>query len=334
MFGGMMMGGSGPMPGMYGGGGMSTGASVDYGQVSEGRQRIETAFSETTTAEFHAMPISHAMEYISEIHNLPIRIDELALNDEGVTLDEEITFTISGLSLQNALDLMLENVNGARLDYVIKNDVLLITTELEADEFMETRIYEMRNYQGLNPTIAMQLLREGTSGGWTDVGSGVGAIVPMQGGLMVRQNQRVHREIQALLDQIQQFTAAGLETPSDWLDVEGSDYGYGSMMGGGSMGSGMSGAMSPGMSGGFDYGTGTGTGDLADPMGGEATGPSSGGFSSGPEGFNPGDGSGAAGGFPSDAIGSGDNSTGGFSLPEDGGETEATPAEGESPFGP
>ncbi len=221
------------------GSGMMSGAgptSVDYGPHSENRERIESAFDQVTSVEFQDMPLSQAMDYIAQVHDIPIRIDVAALQDEGVTPDDALTFTIAGISLENALEIMLSDVNGAKLDYLIKNDVLFITTAIEAEEFMETRLYEMRNYQGLTPSTAMDLIQSGTSGIWYDIDGDGGKMVAIDGGLMIRQTQRVHREIHGLLEQMQRFSSTGLETPPQWQDVDANQYGFPGMMGSGAMG--------------------------------------------------------------------------------------------------
>jgi hypothetical protein len=201
-----------------------------YGQTSENRQRIESEFSRIIEWEFQAMPISDAFGFISESHQIPIRIDEGALSDLGVFLDDEITFTTSGVPMRDAIELILDDVGGSDLSYIIKNDVLMITSVTDAEDSMETRLYDMRHYQGLDPSAAIEIIQEGTTSEWEDIDHAGGTIVPIQGGLMVRQNQRVHREIAAVLEQVRQFTAAGLETPSQWLD--GSTGGPSGMFGG------------------------------------------------------------------------------------------------------
>jgi RNA polymerase sigma factor (sigma-70 family) len=290
------MPGIGSMSSMMGGGGAMGGGpdSVDYGARSPNRERIESALTQITQAEFHSMPLVDGIAYISEVHEVPIRLDLTALQNAGITADEEISYDLGELPLQDALDIMLSDVAGTRLAYIIKNDVMMITTGDEADEFMESRLYEMRYYQGLNPTLARQLIQEGTSGEWKDVTGVGGSIVPIQGGLMIRQNQRVHREIHALLEQLQRFSAVGLEIPPDWQNVDGSGYVPG-IYGGASYGSGM---MMPGMSSGIEG------------MGGEGSsygGPTGGGAASGGSPLGPPDtGGGSTGGFGSGAIFGGD----------------------------
>lgn len=116
-------------------------------RVSEANARhIEGALESETTIEFPGNPLRDVMEYLSQIHNMPIIIDETALSDLGISSDEEVSLVISDITLQSALDLLLENVAGIELDYVIKDEVLKITTREEADQFLETRVYNVRGF--------------------------------------------------------------------------------------------------------------------------------------------------------------------------------------------
>ncbi len=48
---------------------------------------------------------------------------------------------ISGITLRSALKLLLENVNGTELTYVIEDEVMKITTAEKANENYQTRVY-------------------------------------------------------------------------------------------------------------------------------------------------------------------------------------------------
>jgi hypothetical protein len=66
------------------------------------------------------------------------------LAEAGLTKDHEVSLVISGISLRNALELLLDEVGGVKLDYVIKNQVLKITTREKADQTLDTRVYSLR----------------------------------------------------------------------------------------------------------------------------------------------------------------------------------------------
>lgn len=109
-------------------------------------RRIEAALESETTIEFPGNPLRDVTEYLSQIHNMPILIDETALADVGISSDEEVSLVISDITLRSAMELLLENVAGVELDYVIRDEVLKITTREKADEMLETRVYNVRDF--------------------------------------------------------------------------------------------------------------------------------------------------------------------------------------------
>ena len=78
------------------------------------------------------------MNYLEELHHIEIIIDEVALTDEGITLDKNVDLVLSGITLRSALRLLLEPLG---LTYVIEDEVMKITTQTKADEKMSTRVY-------------------------------------------------------------------------------------------------------------------------------------------------------------------------------------------------
>ena len=105
---------------------------------------IEATLDKAATLEFPANPIKDVVDFLSEAHQIPILLDEATLADEGVTPDVEISLVISGISLRNAMEILLENVGGVKLDYVIEHQVLKITTREKADQTLDTRVYNLR----------------------------------------------------------------------------------------------------------------------------------------------------------------------------------------------
>jgi hypothetical protein len=102
---------------------------------------IETALDGPTNMEFPGNPLKDVVDYLSEIHNVPILLDEAALSEAGVAPDTEMTLVISDISVRNALEILLDSVN---LDYVVEHQALKITTREKADQTLDTRVYSLR----------------------------------------------------------------------------------------------------------------------------------------------------------------------------------------------
>ena len=113
-------------------------ASVDLHRNSPAEERIQTALQATTEIEFIDTPLGEAMEFIGELHNITIIIDEVALEEEGIASDEPIDRVLSGITLRSALKIILEPLG---LTYVIEDEVMKLTTEIAAEEKLSTRVY-------------------------------------------------------------------------------------------------------------------------------------------------------------------------------------------------
>ncbi len=115
--------------------------SVDLHSNSPNEQKIYEALESTTSFEFNGNPLSEVIAFIQEQHNIPIRLNETLLSESGIGPDEEVTLVLSGISLKSALKLMLEDVGGVELTYIIEDEVMKITTIEDAEERLQTRVY-------------------------------------------------------------------------------------------------------------------------------------------------------------------------------------------------
>ncbi|MBC8113299.1 MAG: sigma-70 family RNA polymerase sigma factor [Candidatus Saccharimonas sp.] len=215
--------------------------------------RIESALTDPTETAFVDSPLHEALAFLCTLHKIEMALDKEALVAEGIATDQLVNLRISGVSLHSGLNLILEPL---LLDYVIKNEVLLITTKVKAEEIMETRVYNVARILHLTPKELVEIIVGGSSvqnaqGG--SVGSAVGGApggvgkasagsslptepkngslisgsvkweeIQGEGGtawagkttLIIRQTQRVHREIVELLDQLVQEETVQTKTPA------------------------------------------------------------------------------------------------------------------------
>ncbi len=90
-----------------------------------GLQRILVALEDSTELDYFDAPLSDAIDYIGQQHNIPVEIDEAALKDAGIPTDEPVRYKVKGAKLRIALDQMLGPL---KLDYIVGNEGLTITT--------------------------------------------------------------------------------------------------------------------------------------------------------------------------------------------------------------
>jgi hypothetical protein len=108
----------------------------------EAEARIEAALASRTVMDFNEAPLQDVIDYLKDAHKIEIQIARRVLEDVNVTGETPVTINVKGISLKSALRLMFRNMQ-PELTYIIKNEVLLITTPDTEDEDHVTRVYDV-----------------------------------------------------------------------------------------------------------------------------------------------------------------------------------------------
>lgn len=143
-------------------------AAVDLHRNSPAEQRIFEELQKETEANFPDIPLSEVMTYFSELHNITILINSNDLGEDGLTVDEPVNVSLSGIKLKSALNIILKPIG---LTYVIEDEVMKITTTAKAEEIYSTRVYPVAD---LVISVSTQQ---------SSVGSSQGGFGGQQGGL-------------------------------------------------------------------------------------------------------------------------------------------------------
>lgn len=168
--------------------------------------KILAALDQKTELEFVDQPLSDVIDFLKERHGIEIQLDHNALTDEGVGSDVPVTKNIKGISLESALDLMLGDL---KLTYVVRDEVLLITSKAVAEHLLSTKTYPVADLVAREDGAALgddyQSLIEliTTSAGpttWDEVG-GPGSIQGFRSAraIVISQTFAIHRQIERLL---------------------------------------------------------------------------------------------------------------------------------------
>jgi hypothetical protein len=189
----------------------------------EAEAKIEAALASRTELDFTEAPLQDVVDYLKDYHRIEIQIDRRVLEDVNVTTETPVTINIKGVSLESALRLMLRNMQ-PELTYMIKNEVLLITTPDIAAEELLTKLYDVADlvvyrdehdalFDDYDPLIdiIMSTVMPTT---WDDVGapgSATGYTLGTAKVLAVTQTRIVHQEINSLLAKIREI---GKKNPS------------------------------------------------------------------------------------------------------------------------
>jgi hypothetical protein len=167
--------------------------------------RIENALDADSEAEFVEHPLSDAMQFYSEKHNIPVVIDVRALDEVGIGSDTPITLNAKQAPLRLLLRRMLRDVE---LTTLIADEVLIITTPETAEARLDTRLYPMNDLAEETGRIdfdeVIQVLTTTVEpDSWSDVG-GPGAIEVLTSppALVISQTSDVHTRVAGLLTEL------------------------------------------------------------------------------------------------------------------------------------
>src|SRR5262249_28180281 len=100
--------------------------SITTTKRTEAERQIERMLTKPVTLNFANVPLQQVVEDIRQWHGINIYIDSRALEQEGISQERPVTIKLEGVALKSALNLILR---GVHLTYMIKDDVLQITTE-------------------------------------------------------------------------------------------------------------------------------------------------------------------------------------------------------------
>ena len=111
---------------------------VDLRNEPPAEAKIRTELRAATTLEFIETPLDDVVAYLKDLHGIEIQIDRRELEGAGLSGDVAITGNYKGVSLRSALRLMLSQYE---LSYLVRDEVLLITTASAASQQVTTRLY-------------------------------------------------------------------------------------------------------------------------------------------------------------------------------------------------
>lgn len=180
-------------------------------------REIESRLLSLVSVDFTDEPLQSALAFLwGAAEAIPnVVIDMRGLNDGGIDLDTPVTLALQAVPRKSALRLMLDQLD---LAYLIRDDVLFITTDDVAQSFVVTRVYPVADLS----RDAEKLLRHVTHSvsplSWElSGGPGVAAVTDDLGSLVILQTQENHERILELLRALRaaQRAAGGVPTAGD-----------------------------------------------------------------------------------------------------------------------
>jgi hypothetical protein len=171
-------------------------------------QRVDLPFGEVSFAQF--------VELSRQSLRVPIQVDLTALEDIGIGDDTPIFSDMVGACAKVALE---EALDVHQLACVVESEWLLITTKVEADTYLPTRLYPVAEVLGDGPEPDFERLIETITttlapSSWEDAG-GPGSIKEYEKSLclVVSNTEDVHEQVESLLATLQSSHDAGGALP-------------------------------------------------------------------------------------------------------------------------
>ncbi len=124
----------------FGGGGSTGGAGgkVQTAAARKAEAQILEAMAKPCTIEFKEVPLTDVVTFFKKTCNVNVVLDTIALDEIGIGSDTPVTLSVDKITVRSALALLLKPLD---LTWMIRNEVLMITTYEEAEGNLSTRMY-------------------------------------------------------------------------------------------------------------------------------------------------------------------------------------------------
>lgn len=111
---------------------------VDLSRAAE--QKIRRAMQTKIDVTLDDMALQEFVELVGKQGKFPVWLNETALSEEGIAGDEPLTDELHDVTIEQALNWTLEPLG---LTWMIEDEILKVTTEIDAEERLFTRTYDV-----------------------------------------------------------------------------------------------------------------------------------------------------------------------------------------------
>lgn len=165
-------------------------------------QRFETQLKQIVK-QLKVTSITELSNYLLQQHGIRSNVDQRAFEDEGLKpADIQLSGELKNITLRNALNAILDPHG---LTFFFHNNSLLVTTEIDSETRMSTRIYPVADLLDVaHPAAGLarlcQLVESQSDDYWMHLDHRGGTLSQFKSSLIIRQTHRVHAEVAELLD--------------------------------------------------------------------------------------------------------------------------------------
>lgn len=177
---------------------------------------IQEALRKNVNCRFEDIPLEQAIAELSRQAGLRFDFDEAELANSGVGLDVRVTLSVSDVTLEVALDLLLEDVGGVELTTVPMNGLLAVTSRERADEIQRVQLLDVSDLISAEDVPQLiSLIHNATSGPWQEIDGDGGTIAQLPGPrIIVRQTRKGLDELHELLNDHRVAAKSAISLPA------------------------------------------------------------------------------------------------------------------------
>jgi hypothetical protein len=183
--------------------------------VGKGDSSASIKIERALNAPLHSPGLDYAdrslqdvVSHLQEEYGIPIQIDKPALEEAGIGTESPVTRSLHNISLRSALRLILRSL---QLTWIIKDEVLLITTNESAEKDLDTCVYNVHGLVDDSDPKSVKALIDVicscvATDTWAVNGGGQAEVRPLPSGLLVvSQTAAVQEQVFTLLDKIRKM---------------------------------------------------------------------------------------------------------------------------------
>jgi hypothetical protein len=176
----------------------------------------------STGLDFVDVPLEEVVALLQNDYDIPVLLDTPALDEIGLGPEQPVTIKLQNISLQSALRLMLKRL---QLTYIIQDEVLVITSAKEAEESLQTCVYDVRDLAKDGRGKSMDALIDAivscvATETWAENGGGEAEIRPLSPGLLVvSQVAPIQEQIRDLLASVRAMSDLNSESAAKFLSA-------------------------------------------------------------------------------------------------------------------
>jgi hypothetical protein len=179
---------------------------------TEAERQIRAALDRPIDLDVRDMPLKDVVLKLQTFVKIPIILNLRRMEEASISADTPITYKSA---MGRAGDELRQLLNEQLLDFVVRDEVLQITSSEDAESQLVTRVYDIRRLVGkLGSADELRKLIQATGqpGLWANVG-GPGALEVYRGLLVVSHTERMHEEIEKLLAKLSEAVKNSTEVP-------------------------------------------------------------------------------------------------------------------------